>query len=134
MVALPGFLPLGMWDVGDVSAVGRDGSIFGYRQREGRGESTFDGNGEELIFEVNKITAPRIEENLLAVRSPSRNVLFGRMISEAARDSSGRRDDIDVAVAVVFASEGDERTIGGEVRERLDADSGSEPVGFAPIA
>jgi hypothetical protein len=52
---------------------------------------------------------------LLAVGSPARDVLLGGMIGEAARHASSGGNDKDIAVAVVFAGEGDHGTVRGKI-------------------
>lgn len=133
MVALPGLLPLGVRNVGDVSAVGRERSVFGDGERHSRGESALDRNGVELILEVHEAVGPGIEEDVFAVGRPTGNVFVGRIVGEAARHAAGGGDHKDIAIAVVFAGEGDRGAVGREIGERLDADAGSEAMGVAAI-
>jgi hypothetical protein len=55
------------------------------------------------------------------------------MIGEAARNSSSCGYHVDVAIAIVFASECDQRAVGREVRKRLRSNSGGETVGVASV-
>src|SRR5258708_40091891 len=107
MIALPGLLPFGMRNVGNVRAVRRETGVLCDRERQGRGKSAFDGHGVKLIFKVHEAVGPGIEDYFLAVRSPSCDIVIGRIIGEAAGNSSSGSNNLDIAVALVFASEGD---------------------------
>ncbi len=83
---------------------------------------------------MHEAVGPGVEEDLLAIGSPAGDVFFGRVIGEAPRHASGSGDDIDIAVAIIFPGEGDHRTVGGEVGEGLDSDSGSQAACIATVA
>ena len=95
---------------------GEKTGVLGDGQGQLRGESAFDGDRIELILEVDEAAAPRVEQNLLAVRSPAGDVFFGGMIGQAARHASRGGYDVDVAVTVILAGESDLGTVRGEVR------------------
>ncbi len=123
-----------MRDVGEVSAVGREAGVLGDGQGHLRGESAFDGHGIELIFEVDEAAAPRVEQNLLAVRSPAGDVFFSGVIGQAARHASRGGYDVHVAVAVIFAGESYLGAVRGEVRKHFQSDPGSKAAGIATVA
>jgi hypothetical protein len=114
VVMLPGLLPIGMRDVGDMSAVGREGRVLGNGERNFGGQSAF-GDGVEVILEVYEAVAPRVEQGLLAVGSPAGDILFGGMIGQAARNTAGGRDDENITVTVEIAGEGDQGAVGREI-------------------
>ena len=83
---------------------------------------------------MHEAVAPGVEEDLLAVGGPAGDVFFSGMIGEAAGHAAGGGNDEDIAVAVVFAGEGDHGAVGGEIWKGLDADAGSEAVSVAAVA
>jgi hypothetical protein len=98
------------------------------------GQSACDGNGIKLILEVYEAVTPGVEQNLFAVRGPARHVLFRGMIGQASGRAAGGGDDINIAIAIVLAGEGDHGAVGGEVGESLDPDPGSQPARIAAVA
>ena len=115
-------------------AVRREGGILGDRKRQWRRKSAFEGNGEDLILEVNEVASPGIEEDLLSIRSPATSKFIGRMICEAPRHASCSRHDVDVAVAVILAGEGDHGSIRREVRQGFGADARGEAASVTAVA
>jgi hypothetical protein len=134
VITLPGLLPFGMWNVRQVSSIGRKAGVLRDRERQFGRHAALDGNGIELVLEVHEAVTPRAEQNLLAVGSPARDIFFGGMIGESPRHATSGGDHVDISIAIVFAGEGDHRTVRGKVREGLDADSRSEPMRIAAIA
>ena len=134
LVALPGHLPLHGRHVGQARAVGGVGAGNRGRERQLLGEAALEAHGVERGDSGRRARPSRAEEDPLAVGRPADDLVRIRMIGQPAGDAPGRRDDIDVRVPVVLPGEGDERAVGGEGRQALEADAGRQPRGRASVA
>ncbi len=72
------------------------------------------------------------DDDRAAVGHPADYLVGHRVPGQAARLAAGDRHDVDVAVAVVLAREGDQLPVGGEGREVLVAGRGRQPPARAP--
>ena len=134
LVALPGHLPLHGRHVGQARAVGGVGAGDRGRERQLLGEAALEAHGVERGDPGRRARPPRAEEDPLAVGRPADDLVRIRMIGQPAGDAPGRRDDVDVRVPVVLPGEGDERAVGGEGRQALEADAGRQPRCRAAVA
>ena len=107
--------------IGDALAVGRIRAAEGTRHRQRFGESAVGRDAPQLeIRVVRNARAIRAEDHPLPVRAPSADAVHRGMEGEARRIAAGRGDDIDVHVAADGRRERDLRSVGREIRFRLD--------------
>ncbi len=119
--------------VDDSLAVRRKRARLGHGQGQlGRG-SARRRHGEEPQ-EAAVAVPRRAEDDLLAVVGPADgNVRIG-MMGHADGHPTGRRDHVDVEVALIFAGKGDRLPVRRKDRIALETDARGEPPRLAPFA
>ena len=109
--------------------------MFAHGQRQLGGQAaTIHRQGEEAVEASGITAAARAEKDLFAVVGPTHGGIHAGMIGEAARRSTGGRDDIDVQVAVVFPGESDPGAVGREDGVRFEADAGGQALSVTASA
>jgi hypothetical protein len=136
LIALPGAEVAGEGGVDDLPAVRREigAAAPGHRQR--LAEAAGDRHGVDAALAVVPAVPQRAEEDRLAVRRPAVDLVVvpparregaaGGVEGELLRHAAGRRDDVDLLVAVVLAGEGDPLAVGRELGEQLEAGMGGQ--------
>lgn len=138
LVALPGAEVAGEGGVGDLLAVRREIGAAAPGHGERLAETAGDRHGVDAALAMIPAVAQGAEEDRLAVRRPAVDLIVvpparrerpaGGVEGELLGNATGRRNDVDLLVAVVLAGEGDPLAVRRELGEHLEPGMGGQPA------
>ena len=111
-ILLPRRLPLRMRNVSEARPVGRERGLVPARQRHhGRRSARY--RHREQLGEIAGRDARRPEQHVPAVGREAERFVLAGMEGQAPRLTAGRRDHVDVGIAVVGAGKREKQAVGG---------------------